>query len=49
MANRIVDDGTGSGQSPKKKYTFSFELTKPQHTHFWEWLTTPLADVILFG
>ena len=31
MAMRIVDDGTGSGQS-EKKYTFSFELTKPQHT-----------------
>lgn len=50
MAKDIVDDGTGSGQS-EKKYTFSFELTKPQHTRFWEWLTQScyMTEEVFYG
>lgn len=50
MDKRIVDDGTGSGQS-EKKYTFSFELTKPQHHRFWEWLRqgSYLTDEVFYG
>ena len=45
MAKDIVIDQSN------KKYTFSFELTKPQHARFWKWLMQGccLTDEVFYG
>ena len=45
MAKSIVIDPS------EKKYTFSFELTKPQSDHFWKLLIQGccLSDLVFYG